>query len=143
MEGRRPNLEGEETLEVFELARNKAKALGVDLRLPTSQGAIRVGDLINFCTRTGKFTPIIRVDGKALLCWGREDLTIGSIPDLTLEQILESSWRIEAVNRLKELEALPFCESCSLCGPSDITLNPPSAMLVPWPQTTSANTSHT
>jgi MoaA/NifB/PqqE/SkfB family radical SAM enzyme len=118
MAGLDVDLEDPRIVRDFADAAERAQILGIDLLLPTSQAQIPKLNPVS-CASSHRFNPIIRADGQVLLCWGREDLTIGKIPVNSLESILDSPWRQRWLDDPATCRDSEVCASCSLLHPPD------------------------
>jgi len=132
MEDRRPNLAEKETLSIFQLSAQKAESYGIHLRLPRKETDRDENTVITKCSQTRKCTPIVRHDGSILICWGREDIMLGKIPEINLHNILESKWRKDLLDDLEHGKPQSFCAQCSMRLPVDGLHTPPPKSLITW-----------
>lgn len=95
-------------------AKELAVNLGVKLSVGTGKANIlkNTGELQGHCERIGLLRPIVRVDGKVSICWGREDVVLGDLHVDRLDELLRSD-NLESIRQKHKSGTLSqFCDEC-------------------------------
>ena len=96
----------------------KAKKLAADLDVKLSVGMGRAhpltdaDELHNHCEKVGLLRPIVRIDGKVSVCWGREDVILGDLCLDKLEKLLTSDLLAAIRQKHATGELSKFCDDC-------------------------------
>lgn len=109
------------TISSLSKAKDMAKTLGVKLSIGTGKASPlkNASELQSHCERVGLLRPIIRVDGKVSVCWGREDVVLGDLHVDRLDELLTSD-TLASIRRKHATGSLSqFCNDCIVYANSD------------------------
>lgn len=116
-----PEMDDPATILSLSKAKDLAKTLGVKLSIGTGKAnpLKNVSELQRHCKKVGLLRPIVRVDGKVSICWGREDVVLGDLHVDHLNELLMSE-KLTAIRQMHATGTLSkFCDDCIVYANSD------------------------
>lgn len=109
-----PRMDDPATIISLSKAKDLAENLGVKLYIGTGKAnpLKSASELQRHCEKVGLLRPIVRVDGKVSICWGREDVVLGDLHvdhlnELLMSETLTSIRKKHATGTLSK-----FCDDC-------------------------------
>ncbi len=109
-----PNLDDESIIRSITLAKERALFHGIKfiIGLGKSPYLENLNMLQKRCQKIGMFRPIVRVDGKVSICWGREDVLLGDLHNDHLDRLLYSELLLSLRANHAAGNLSRFCEDC-------------------------------
>lgn len=109
-----PKMSSPDIVKSISLAKDRALALGIKLIIGVGKSPFLkdLSMLQKRCQKIGMLRPIVRVDGKVSICWGREDVLLGNLQDNHLDDLLYSE-TLKTIRKKHDMGNLSqFCEEC-------------------------------
>lgn len=95
-------------------SKSLANKLSVNLIIGAGKPAIlnNLNELQRHCQKLGLIRPIVRVDGKVSICWGREDVLLGDLQVDSLDKLLMSELLATIRQKHESGTLSQFCSEC-------------------------------
>lgn len=109
-----PQMNDESIVHALNLAREKALLLNIKLKVGIGKSPYlkSLSMLQKRCQKIGMLRPIVRVDGKVSICWGREDVLLGDLKNDHLDDLLYSKVLFSIREKHNSGNLSEFCDEC-------------------------------